>query len=255
MTRPIDLPCAAHGVLAGRPCVPPDLDACAERVRAAGAKVCSRCGRPARTREDFDALPDNTVLGYEACWDAAVPSGRDGSCFRLAAELQKRADRDLLAIARDLGPDVLREVHRQRTEKRRPVVYLAHPVGATTVEGISAHLRRARRWYWRLRAAAPWVVSCPWMCEVLACIEANVAEADGRDAGIANMCRLIDGCDAIVLVGGRVSTGMAIERDHAVKRGLRVIDLTDLGDEPPAHDALLEALAARMAGGAGGGVP
>ena len=43
----------------------------------------------------------------------------------------------------------------------------------------------------------------------------------------------LERCDTIVLVGGRVSSGMAIERDHAVKCGLRVYDLTAISVEPP----------------------
>jgi hypothetical protein len=63
---------------------------------------------------------------------------------------------------------------------------------------------------------------------------AHPVNAPTRDGILANLARaLVERCDAVWLVGGRVSSGMQIEADHAIGRGIDVIDLTHMGDEPP----------------------
>lgn len=126
----------------------------------------------------------------------------------------------------------------------KAVVYLAHPVGADTVEGVQDNLRAARRWLWALRQATDWSLAAPWIGDVLAGIEAGAAEPDERGRGLVDMFALIERCDAIVLVGGRVSAGMAAELAHARAHGLEVIDLIGTGAEPPATLADCQALVA-----------
>ena len=122
----------------------------------------------------------------------------------------------------------------------RVVVYLAHPVGAPTLDGIDANLSRACRWLRALVDATDWSICASWMPYVDA-----LAEDRYRARGLADDLAVLERCDAIVLAGGRVSAGMAIERDHAAACGLRVIDLTACGEEP--SDAAWLLLAAEMA--------
>lgn len=131
---------------------------------------------------------------------------------------------------------------------RRLVVYLAHPVGAATAEGVRANLARAKRWLWALRRATDWSIAVPWIGTVEAALDAGASEDEERERGIADMLAQVERCDAIVGCGGRWSSGMTEERGVARLVG----DLTGLGDEPPDHDVLVEAcrglLAAAMVG-------
>lgn len=110
------------------------------------------------------------------------------------------------------------------------VIYLAHPVGAATPEGVTANLARAKRWYrwiaknFNVSVVADWITGC----EVFD--DANQADRDhGLDMDIA----AIERCDELWLVGGRISQGMGTERDAAEDFHLRIVDLTFLGEEPP----------------------
>lgn len=116
----------------------------------------------------------------------------------------------------------------------RPVVYLAHPVSAPTVVGIHENLRRAKRWQWALRCATDWAVTVPWAASVEAALAAGVDEPTERARGMADNLAVLDRCDGLVGCGGRWSSGMVDERIAARV----VIDLTDLGEEPPAIEVL-----------------
>src|SRR5690606_10687278 len=106
------------------------------------------------------------------------------------------------------------------------VVYVAHPLG----QGPDRELNRQRaaRWCGYLAKAygiapvADWIVlSGVW------------DEEDGRTLGLAIDVVLVQRCDELWLVGGRVSPGMQIEAEAARASGIPVIDLTGLGAEPP----------------------
>jgi hypothetical protein len=110
------------------------------------------------------------------------------------------------------------------------VIYLAHPVGAATPDGIKANLARAKRWYRWIAKSFNVSIVADWLtiCEVLD--DANQADRDhGLDMDIA----AIERCDELWLVGGRISNGMGLERDAAEDFNLRIVDLTFLGEEPP----------------------
>jgi len=109
------------------------------------------------------------------------------------------------------------------------VIYMAAPVGARDPETIDSNLERARRWLRWLVASVPWAVSVPWMPYV----ETFDETPANRERGLRDDLTMLERCDAIVLCGGRVSAGMAMERDHAHRHGLRIISLVDLGEEPP----------------------
>lgn len=110
----------------------------------------------------------------------------------------------------------------------RPVLYMAHPVGGD----VDGNIKRALRWLAWLRAKFPDVTSsAPWIAGVLS-VGGDGTEAQ-REAGLVDDCETVSRMDGIVLVGGRVSSGMARERYEAIGWDLEVVDLTYLGEEPP----------------------
>jgi hypothetical protein len=110
------------------------------------------------------------------------------------------------------------------------VIYLAHPVGAATPEGIQANLERAKRWYrwivknFNVSVVADWITCCSVFDD---------ASAADRNHGLDMDIAAIERCDELFLVGGRISQGMGDERDAAEDFNLRIVDLTFLGEEPP----------------------
>lgn len=112
-------------------------------------------------------------------------------------------------------------------------LYLCHPVkGDGKPETIAANLARARRWYNFLSARWPLVaLNANWIIEVE---RGDECDAASREVGLQRDEAIARRMDGVVLVGGYVSTGMARERDAALAAGRLVIDLTFLGDEPPA---------------------
>lgn len=66
---------------------------------------------------------------------------------------------------------------------------------------------------------------------------AGDSDPAARARGLEHDCNVVKRCDGLVLVGGRMSSGMAIERGAAESHGRDVVDLTHLGDEPPAGGA------------------
>lgn len=110
----------------------------------------------------------------------------------------------------------------------RPVVYVAHPLNAPTRAGIEANRAKASRWVaWAAlngcATIADWIILSGQLPETPA----------NRALGLEIDCTLIERCDAVLHVGGRVSEGMAIEGAHARISNVAVVDLTELGAEPP----------------------
>ena len=109
--------------------------------------------------------------------------------------------------------------------------YVAHPVGAGPDR--TANLARVRRWLRYLIARYPdLALVVPWLpyCDVL-------EEApEHRARGLRDDRAVQRWCDAIVLVGGYLSPGMAEELAFAQEQGHDVIDLLHLGLEPPETD-------------------
>lgn len=105
------------------------------------------------------------------------------------------------------------------------LAFVAHPLGGG--DDRAANLLRACRWFvWTatvlgLDPVAPWIpVSMIWTEE-------------RREEGLSINRGLLGHCDLLLLCGGRVSPGMAQEKAWAEDLGLRVVDLTFLGPEPP----------------------
>lgn len=118
--------------------------------------------------------------------------------------------------------------------KKLRVIYVAHPVSGD----VRGNVNRALRWLrWLMERTPGAVFVAPW-------IEALLAGADDsdpvqRERGLRDNLEIIKRCDALVLVGGRVSTGMRIELNYAWLHGHACIDLTHLGAEPPSSSDLL----------------
>jgi hypothetical protein len=92
-----------------------------------------------------------------------------------------------------------------------PVVYLGHPLSAPTREGIEANRRSAAKWaVWiaktfRVAVSADWI----WMTGELD------ETPENRAFGLECDRALVARCDAMVMVGPRVSEGMRLESEHA----------------------------------------
>lgn len=111
------------------------------------------------------------------------------------------------------------------------LVYLAHPLGAPTPEGISANRDRARRWLaWAWKHTAP---DIGFVADWILCTEALPETPENRERGLRFDVAVVGRCDEMWLVGGRISAGMELEAKAAADAGLPVRDLTALGDEPP----------------------
>jgi hypothetical protein len=129
---------------------------------------------------------------------------------------------------------------------RKLIAYLAHPVSAPTQAGVDANLANARAWLKFLVNVTPWAISCPWMPYV----ESLVPEATYRERGLADDMAMVERHDLVILVGGRVSAGMQLERDHAVKHGIRVIDLSYVTTPPEAWGSAVSHLIEMLGVGA-----
>jgi hypothetical protein len=123
----------------------------------------------------------------------------------------------------------------------KQVIYLAHPVSASTIAEIAENLDRAREWLAWLVKNTDFAVCASWIGSI------NPAnEQDTRERGMEDNLAILERCDAIILVGGRVSSGMAIERDHAQRHGIAVCSLAGLGAVPPLKGGAVEAEALRL---------
>lgn len=113
--------------------------------------------------------------------------------------------------------------------RARSVVYLAAPLTAETREGIEQNRKNAARWAAFLVEHFNVAVECTWIV-----LTGELEETEeNRKRGLECDLALVERCDELWMVGGRVSSGMRLESDHARKRGLRVVDLTALGVVPP----------------------
>lgn len=113
------------------------------------------------------------------------------------------------------------------------VWYLAHPVGAADRAGVAANLARAGRWLaWLLAHEPDTAVTAPWLATMLAGVQDD-CNPEHRARGMRDNLAVASAMDGIVLVGGRISSGMQSELDAVTAAGGCVSDLTWLGEEPP----------------------
>lgn len=107
------------------------------------------------------------------------------------------------------------------------LVYVAHPVAGD----VTANIARALRWLKWLAAGDPEIAFiAPWIAAIMSGEDDNDPESRAR--GLRHDCEAVRRCDGLVLVGGRVSSGMAVESNAAKAAGIPVMDLTYMGDEP-----------------------
>lgn len=108
----------------------------------------------------------------------------------------------------------------------RRVVYIAHPLGAGADR--EQNRRNASKWVaWAYRQGvapvADWIILSGELDET----------PENRAGGLECDIALVELCDEVWLVGGRVSPGMEIEAGHARLCLVPVIDKTALGPLPP----------------------
>lgn len=114
--------------------------------------------------------------------------------------------------------------------------YLAHPVAGD----VAANAQRALRWLrWIRREQPETCIIAPWLASLLAGDDDN--DPKQRERGLRDAELVLGLCDGIILVGGRISSGMQRELDRCADNGGEVCDLTFLGEEPPT-DAELDEL-------------
>ena len=117
------------------------------------------------------------------------------------------------------------------------LLYLAAPISGD----VSANIDRALRWLAFLARTMPEnAVTAPWVSNLLAGEDDN--DPKQRERGLRNCCAIASRFDGVILVGGRVSAGMARERVAAEQAGKLVIDLTWMGEEPPGVERVEQGL-------------
>lgn len=119
---------------------------------------------------------------------------------------------------------------------KRHTAYLAAPLGGD----VAGNIRNALRWLAYTRCCEPtWTIIAPWLAAVAAGEDDNDPAA--RERGLLDAVEVVSRCDAIILCGGRISSGMQRELDEAVRCGHRVYDLTSLaiGGLPPTMDVFI----------------
>ncbi len=117
------------------------------------------------------------------------------------------------------------------------LVYLAHPLGAKKHDGSPDHLamlknrENAKRWYkWACDHYWPdHAFNAMWIMNVEVY---NDADAVDRERGMQRNYAHIKNCDALWLLGPRVSEGMEDEALFARRCGMPVYNLTSEGLDP-----------------------
>lgn len=153
---------------------------------------------------------------------------------------------------------------------RHPVIYLAHPVAARAGETLATctackaeatytlsepidlrhvclhddpvhstedpaaivgfNLRRAMRWWrWFEGSLTDAVFTVPWYVNVSANGEADPVKIE---RGLRDDCAIVQRCDAIMMCGSRISSGMAKEAAAARECNLPVFQVTGSRSEP-----------------------
>ena len=110
----------------------------------------------------------------------------------------------------------------------RKIFYVAAPVSGD----VTANMERALRWLkWLRNSDTANTYICPWIAALLS--GEDDADPQARERGLVDCETVAMRCDGIVLVGGRISSGMERERQAALFALGSVRDLTHLGAEPP----------------------
>jgi hypothetical protein len=119
------------------------------------------------------------------------------------------------------------------------VAYLSHPIGDVNDVYIGEeNLVNIGKWFNFLVDNTRWAFMCPWL------IYTTTSSQDvcGPRA-LMNQITLLERCDLLVQVGGQPSPRMMIERNHAVRNELPIIDLTHFGHFPGTREAVRKSIA------------
>lgn len=112
------------------------------------------------------------------------------------------------------------------------VAYLSHPIGDDDdLEVRGDNISNAGRWLNFLVDNTRWAIMCPW----LAYTTAMTSTLYGPRA-LTDQILLLERCDFLVQVGGSISPHMEIERNHAVRHEIPIINLTMHGDVPSSRN-------------------
>ena len=107
-------------------------------------------------------------------------------------------------------------------------MYCCHPVGGD----VAGNVKRALDWLRFLRASEPnIVIIAPWLASLASGEDDN--DPAQREHGLRDAEAVVARCDGVILVGGRVSSGMQREIDAAITNGLDVYNLTSMGTVAP----------------------
>lgn len=105
------------------------------------------------------------------------------------------------------------------------VVYIAHPIGSG--EDRERNRANAQKWCAYLAERHGIAPVADWI------LLSGEWTEDKRELGLSIDKALIERCDEVWMVGGRVSPGMHIEAEHARCLGKTVLDLTGFGYAAP----------------------
>jgi hypothetical protein len=127
------------------------------------------------------------------------------------------------------------------------IAYLSHTLGSSN--GIDSvrrqdNIANAISWLDFLVMHTTWAITLPWLPFVMT--EHGAREVH-RPRGFADQIRILQRCDAIVLVGGIISPHMNHEIDIARRGHIAIVDLSDLGRHPPDSEVTDNAFRALLA--------
>ncbi len=102
------------------------------------------------------------------------------------------------------------------------IIYFAHPLRGANVEATRRNRERASELVAQASLTGEIAPVCSWIV-----LSQHWSEEEGRELGLKIDCALIDVCQELWLCGPAksLSAGMQIEHDHAVKRGLTILDM------------------------------
>lgn len=117
---------------------------------------------------------------------------------------------------------------------RVTVAFLTHPLGERDDDwGMRRgdNLANAMGWFKFLKDVTGWAICFP----ELAYIAAGLDDGFYRRSMLVDSVEILDRCDVLVPVGGKLSPHMRIALEHANGKStpIPVLSLLDLGDSPP----------------------
>lgn len=113
---------------------------------------------------------------------------------------------------------------------KRLVAYVSHPVGSSNGNDMihrQNNIANAAGWIRYLVLHTHWAILCPWYPYVVALDEQHLPR------GMVDNTAVLERCDLLIQCGGQVSTNMVVEEREAGRHRVPVVNLTDLGFQPP----------------------